>query len=158
MDKKLISICIPILNEEDNIKLIYKKIIDIFDKYKPSSILRVEYIQKWKKKYNIPNLGDYGYDILYLKEELIEINSVTKTCTTNTQSIFTDIDGTFMGNDNFEYAENIELANKLVDAKHFVIFNRPKTLHFPKLNNIFLNSRLDFRKMTIILGKGIGLF
>ena len=34
MDKKLISICIPILNEEDNIKLIYKKIIGIFDKFK----------------------------------------------------------------------------------------------------------------------------
>ena len=34
MDKKLISICIPILNEEDNIELIYKKIIKIFDNYK----------------------------------------------------------------------------------------------------------------------------
>jgi polyisoprenyl-phosphate glycosyltransferase len=34
MDKKLISICIPILNEEDNIELIYKKILSIFNKYK----------------------------------------------------------------------------------------------------------------------------
>ncbi len=34
MDKKLISICIPILNEEENIALIYKKIIQIFNKYK----------------------------------------------------------------------------------------------------------------------------
>lgn len=41
---------------------------DIFEKYKPSSNWRVEYIQKWTKKYNIPNLGDYGYDILNLKD------------------------------------------------------------------------------------------
>ena len=34
MYKKLISVCIPILNEEDNIELIYKKIIHIFEKYK----------------------------------------------------------------------------------------------------------------------------
>ena len=34
MNKKLISICIPILNEEDNIELIYNKILCIFNKYK----------------------------------------------------------------------------------------------------------------------------
>ena len=34
MDKKLISICIPILNEEDNIELIYKKILSVFNPYK----------------------------------------------------------------------------------------------------------------------------
>ena len=34
MDKKLISICIPILNEQENIELIYKKVTNIFDKLK----------------------------------------------------------------------------------------------------------------------------
>ena len=34
MDKKLISICIPILNEQENIELIYKKVTSIFDKLK----------------------------------------------------------------------------------------------------------------------------
>ena len=38
MEKKLISICIPILNEEENIEAIYKKILDEFlklnDKYR----------------------------------------------------------------------------------------------------------------------------
>tara|TARA_A100000164_G_C21937405_1_gene788761 strand:- start:1396 stop:2331 length:936 start_codon:yes stop_codon:yes gene_type:complete len=33
MEKKIISICIPILNEEDNIDLIYAKIKSIFKKY-----------------------------------------------------------------------------------------------------------------------------
>ena len=38
MDKKLISICIPILNEQENIELIYKKITSIFDKLKDKDI------------------------------------------------------------------------------------------------------------------------
>ncbi len=56
--------------------------------------------------------------------------------------IFTDIDGTFMGNDNFEHAENIELANKLVDAKHFVIFNSSKTYY--EIDNMFKNEASFF--------------
>ena len=34
MEKKIISICIPILNEADNIELIYTKIKSIFEKHK----------------------------------------------------------------------------------------------------------------------------
>ena len=46
------------------------------------------YIEKTNNKHTIKNIND----ILYLQEELIEINSVSKSCKTNKESIFTDID------------------------------------------------------------------
>ena len=57
MDKKLISICIPILNEEENIALIYKKIIQIFNKYKNKYHYEIIFTDNKKRTYFYTSVG-----------------------------------------------------------------------------------------------------
>ena len=44
-------------------------------------------------------------------------------------AVFTDIDGTFLGNDTFDPGENLVLVDEFNRHNHFFAFNSSKTFH-----------------------------
>ena len=41
--------------------------------------------------------------------------------------IFTDLDGTFLNNNNFSFGKNLDIAKEITELGHFIIFNSSKT-------------------------------
>ena len=67
--------------------------------------------------------------------------------------IFTDLDGTFLDNDNFSYGQNIDYAKNLIKSGHFVIFNSSKT--FIEIFELFSSCKINF---PIICETGGGIY
>jgi len=60
----------------------------------------------------------------------------------HTALIFTDLDATFLDKDNFSFANNVDIANKLVSSGNYVIFNTSKT--FSEIINFFEKHTISF--------------
>lgn len=71
----------------------------------------------------------------------------------NTYLIFTDLDGTFLSNDDFSFGDNIKLTKKLISLGHFVIVNSSKT--FAEIHDLL--SRNDLL-LPIICETGGGIY
>jgi len=71
----------------------------------------------------------------------------------NTYLIFTDLDGTFLSNDDFSFGDNIKLTKKLLSLGHFVIVNSSKT--FAEIHDLL--SRNDLL-LPIICETGGGIY
>jgi len=60
----------------------------------------------------------------------------------HTALIFTDLDATFLDKDNFSFANNVDIANKLVSSGNYVIFNTSKT--FAEIIHFFEKHSISF--------------
>ena len=67
--------------------------------------------------------------------------------------IFTDLDGTFLNNDNFSFGKNLEITNEITKLGHFVIFNSSKT--FAEIDNMFKDNNIQF---PVICETGGGVY
>lgn len=67
--------------------------------------------------------------------------------------IFTDLDGTFLNNDNFSFGTNLDIAREITDLGHFIIFNSSKT--FAEIDNLFKEQNIQF---PIICETGGGVY
>ena len=71
----------------------------------------------------------------------------------NTYLIFTDLDGTFLSNDNFSFGDNINLTKKLLNLGHYVIINSSKT--FAEIYDLLSSNDLS---LPIICETGGGIY
>ncbi len=71
----------------------------------------------------------------------------------NTYLIFTDLDGTFLSNDDFSFGDNIKLTKKLISLGHFVIVNSSKT--FAEIHDLLSSNDL---MLPIICETGGGIY
>ncbi len=67
--------------------------------------------------------------------------------------IFTDLDGTFLDNNNFSFGKNFDVAQNLIASGHFVIFNSSKT--FVEIDKLFNHHQIKF---PIICETGGGIY
>ncbi len=71
----------------------------------------------------------------------------------NTYLIFTDLDGTFLSNDDFSFGDNINLTKKLLNLGHHVIINSSKT--FAEIYDLLSSNDL---LLPIICETGGGIY
>jgi len=67
--------------------------------------------------------------------------------------IFTDLDGTFLNNDNFSFGKNLDIARELIELGHFIIFNSSKT--FVEIDNFLYEQNIQ---LPIICETGGGVY
>mgnify|MGYP002885279815 CR=1 FL=1 len=71
----------------------------------------------------------------------------------NTYLIFTDLDGTFLNNDDFSFGDNIKLTKKLLKLGHHVIINSSKT--FAEIHDLLNHNNLT---LPVICETGGGVY
>ena len=69
-------------------------------------------------------------------------------------AVFTDIDGTFIGNDTFDPGKNLALVEEFDRHNHFFAFNSSKTFH--EIASMQKNFKIKLTKKTELLNLKYG--